>query len=55
MPPKRGHPRKRIVPKSVDDVGSAYGEPHHSMAQIERDQEIERLRLENQRLREEVA
>ena len=55
MPPKRGHPRKRVVPDTVADVGSALRESQHTSAQTEWDLEMERMRQEVQKLREEVA
>ena len=55
MPLRRSHPRKRAAPDAVVDVGSALGEPQHDPAQIGRDLEIERLREENRRLREEIV
>ena len=55
MPPRRSHPRKRAAPDVVADVGSTLGEPQHDPAQIEWNLKIERLRLENQRLREEIV
>ena len=54
MPPRRSHPRKRAALDAVADVGSTLGEPQHDPAQIERDLEMERLREENRRLREEI-
>ena len=55
MPPKRGHPRKRAAPDIVADVGSTLGDSQHEPAQINKDLEIEGLRLENWNLREEIA
>ena len=37
------------------DVVSTLGKPQHTLAQFDKDLEIERLRLENQRLREEIV
>ena len=55
MPPRRSHPRKRAAPDAVTNVGSTLGEPQCDPAQIEQDLEIERLRKENRRLREEIV
>ena len=55
MPPKRGHSSKRAAPDAMADIGSTLGESQHAPAQTERDFEIERLREENRKLREEVA
>ena len=55
MPPKRDRPRKKEAPNTVADVGSTLGKSQHTLAQIDKDLEIERLRLENQKLREEIA
>ena len=54
MAPKRGsgHPRKRAAPA---DLGSTHGEAEYEDTQSEKDREIERLRLEVQRLHEEGA
>ena len=56
MAPKEGprHPSKRAVPEAVTDVGSAHGTAEEDF-QIEKDREIERLRLEIRRLRAEGA
>ena len=55
MPPMRSHPRKRVMPDAVADVGFVLGEPQHDPTQTEWDLKMERLREENRRLREEVA
>ena len=55
IPPRRSYPRKRAVPDAVADIGSTLGEPQHTPAQLDKDLEIERLRLKNRRLREEMA
>ena len=55
MPPRRSHLRKIAAPDAVVDVGSALGEPQHDPAQTEWDLEMERLREENRKLREEVV
>ena len=55
MPPKEGprRPLKRAAPAAAADMGSAYGVEEEREAQIEKDKEIERLRLEIRRLRAE--
>ena len=57
MPPKEGprRPPKRASPVAAADVGSAYGAKEEREGQIEKDKEIERLRLEIRRLRAEGA
>ena len=57
MAPKRGpgHPPKRAAPEAIADIGSAHGDIVRDLTQSEKDKEIERLGLENQRLQEEVA
>ena len=47
MAPKEGprRPSKRAVPEVVTNVGSAHGTAEEDL-QIEKDREIERLRLE---------
>ena len=55
MPPRRSYPRKRAVLDAMVDVDSTLGEPQHDPAQIEKDLEMERLRVENRRLREEIV
>ena len=55
MPPRKGRLRKRAARDIVAGIGSALGESQHTLAQFDRDLEIERLRLENRRLREEIA
>ena len=55
MPPRRSYPRKRAAPDAVAVVGSALGEPQHDPAQTEREFEMERLREENHKLREEIV
>ena len=55
MPPRRSYPRKRAAPDAVADVVSALGEPQHDPAQTKWDLEMERLREENRRLREEIV
>ena len=56
MAPKEGPRRlpKRAVPEAVADVGSAHGTVEEDL-QLEKDREIERLRLEIQRLHAEGA
>ena len=43
---------KRAAPEAVAYIGSAYGEAEQDATQSEKDREIERLKLEIQRLRE---
>ena len=48
MPPKEGprHPLKRAASATAADVGSAYDAEEERECQLEKDREIERLRLE---------
>ena len=55
MPLRRSYPRKRAAQDAMADVGSTLRKSQHTSAQFDKDLKIERLRLENQRLREEIA
>ena len=48
-----GGPRKEATPATVVDLGSTHGEAEYEDTQSKKDREIERLRLEIQRLHEE--
>ena len=54
MAPKRGwgHPPKRAALETATDIDSAHGVTAHDLIQSDKDREIERLRLEIQRLQE---
>ena len=43
-------PPRRAAPEAVADIGSAHGETEQDAVQLEKDREIERLKLEIQRL-----
>ena len=54
MAPKRGrgHPSKRAAPETAADIGPAHGDIVPDVTQSDKDKEIERLRIEIQRLHE---
>ena len=52
---KKGRPRKRAALEMMVDVGFALRESQHAPAQSDQDLEMERLRHEIQKLREEVV